>query len=54
VLLLTDGQAQCASQDVPEDGEIPGLATPHKQLERRHQRSAAVFLAVVWREAQKQ
>jgi hypothetical protein len=53
-VLLTDSQAQCASQDAPADGEMPRLAAPRKQLERRQQRCAAVLLAVVWREARKQ
>ena len=35
--VLTDGQAQCAGQDAPADGEMPGggigLAPSHAQLE---------------------
>jgi hypothetical protein len=51
-VLLTEDQ--CAYQDAPADGDMPGLAAPQKQLKRRQRRGSAVLLAVVWREARKQ
>ena len=49
--VLTDGQAQCASQeDAPSDGEMPdgriGLTPPHARFESCHERGGALVVGI--------